>query len=399
MKGRPAGPRNPPEGRLRIGFVFDDSLDVNDGVQQYIVTLGRELARRGHEVHYLVGETSRHPVPGIHPLAHNVMVAFNGNRMRIPLPAGRGKIRRVLSETPFDVLHVQAPYSPFLAGRVLESADPRTGVVATYHIASTGRLQYEAGRLLGVVNRHSHSRVDRVIAVSPAAAAYARGTAGADALVIPNPVDTARFRRALAYYGPEPVARLRSGGPHVVFLGRFVERKGPQALLRALAWGRREGVFPPGMHVTMGGRGPLLDECRRMAEGIDMRVDFPGFISEADKPELLASADVAVFPSTVGETFGIVLLEAMACGALILAGDNPGYRYTLEGDDDSLFPISGPDATADLAKKIARALDDPAWAGRVRARQAGLLSHYEVASVADRTESVYRKAIQDRATM
>ena len=158
---------------LRIGFVFDDTLDVLDGVQQHIVTLGQELARRGHEVHYLVGETHDSPVPNTHPMSRNVMVRFNGNRMRIPLPANTRHIREVLDEYDFDILHVQAPYSPFMAARVLDHAHQRTGVVATYHIASADLASRIGGRALGLVNMHSHRRVDEVIAVSQIAAQYA----------------------------------------------------------------------------------------------------------------------------------------------------------------------------------------------------------------------------------
>lgn len=114
----------------RIAFVFDDTLDVLDGVQQHIVTLGKELARRGHDVHYLVGQTEHSPVPNTHAMSRNVMVRANGNRMRIPLPASRRLIARTLAEGGFDILHVQAPYSPFMAGRVLEAASPDTGTIS-----------------------------------------------------------------------------------------------------------------------------------------------------------------------------------------------------------------------------------------------------------------------------
>ena len=104
---------------LTIGFVFDDTLDALDGVQQHIITIGTELVRRGHDVHYLVGETHHSPVPQTVSLARNVMVSFNGNRMRIPLPVRKREIRAALAHNNYDILHIQAPYSPLFGGRVL----------------------------------------------------------------------------------------------------------------------------------------------------------------------------------------------------------------------------------------------------------------------------------------
>ena len=377
---------------LTIGFVFDDTLDVLDGVQQHIVTLGRELSRRGHDVHYLVGETHDSPVPNTHPLSRNVMVRFNGNRMRIPLPANRARIRETLADHDFDILHVQAPYSPFMAGQVLSLAAPSTGVVATYHIASADMLSRIGGRALGLVNAPTHRRVDEVIAVSQVAAQYAASTAHVRGVVIPNPVDVARFADE-----PGPVcARTRRDGPLVVFLGRFVPRKGAELLLDAIAYGEAHGLFPEGFHVAFAGKGPLLDECRRRAETLRTPVEFLGFAEEEDKPALLAAADIAVFPATGGESFGIVLLEAIASGSgVTLAGDIPGYRSTLLGDGDALFDVGADHARA-LAERIRRALTDKAWAHALHMRERALLGRYDVRTVADEVEDVYRRAIADR---
>lgn len=375
---------------LTIGFVFDDTLDALDGVQQHIITIGTELARRGHDVHYLVGETHHSPVPQTVSLARNVMVSFNGNRMRIPLPVRKRDIRAALAHNNYDILHIQAPYSPLFGGRVLECAPQSTGVVATYHIAPIDRRARYGGRALGLVNAHSHRRVDEVIAVSQVAAQYAQFTSHTHGTIIANPVNVEKFATA-AHRATRDAAH-----PHIVFLGRLVPRKGAQLLLDALDYGERHGMFPmPGLHVTIAGDGPLMDDCVQRAARLRTPVQFVGTVDEG-KADLLASADVAVFPAIGGETFGIVLPEAIASGAgVTLAGDNPGYRWTMRGDEDALFSV-GPDHARVLAERIERALTDAPWARRLHAREEALLDRYNVQAVTDEVEQVYARAIADR---
>ena len=375
---------------LTIGFVFDDTLDALDGVQQHIITIGTELARRGHDVHYLVGETHHSPVPQTVSLARNVMVSFNGNRMRIPLPVRKREIRAALAHNNYDILHIQAPYSPLFGGRVLECAPQSTGVVATYHIAPIDRRARYGGRALGLVNAHSHRRVDEVIAVSQVAAQYAQFTSHTHGTIIANPVNVEKFATA-AHRATRDAAH-----PHIVFLGRLVPRKGAQLLLDALDYGDRHGMFPmPGLHVTIAGDGPLMDDCVQRAARLRTPVQFVGTVDEG-KADLLASADVAVFPAIGGETFGIVLPEAIASGAgVTLAGDNPGYRWTMRGDEDALFSV-GPDHARVLAERIERALTDAPWARRLHAREEALLDRYNVQAVTDEVEQVYARAIADR---
>ena len=375
---------------LTIGFVFDDTLDALDGVQQHIITIGTELARRGHDVHYLVGETHHSPVPQTVSLARNVMVSFNGNRMRIPLPVCKREIRAALAHNNYDILHIQAPYSPLFGGRVLKCAPQSTGVVATYHIAPIDRRARYGGRALGLINAHSHRRVDEVIAVSQVAAQYAQFTAHTHGTIIANPVNVEKFATA-AHRATRDAAH-----PHIVFLGRLVPRKGAQLLLDALDYGERHGMFPmPGLHVTIAGDGPLMDDCVQRAARLRTPVQFVGTVDEG-KTDLLASADVAVFPAIGGETFGIVLPEAIASGAgVTLAGDNPGYRWTMRGDEDALFSV-GPDHARVLAERITRALTDAPWARRLHAREEALLDRYNVQAVTDEVEQVYARAIADR---
>jgi phosphatidylinositol alpha-mannosyltransferase len=147
--------------------------------------------------------------------------------------------------------------------------------------------------------------------------------------------------------------------PTILFLGRLVPRKGCLTLLQA-AKILREADEVPTFRIVICGKGPLEASLRRYATDnkLDDYIEFTGFVTEADKPRYYASADISVFPSSAGESFGIVLLEAMASGrAVVLAGDNPGYASVMEPRPELLFAATEP---AVLARKIKTLLDDQA---------------------------------------
>lgn len=374
---------------MKIGMVFDDSLDKPDGVQQFVLTLGRWLAANGHDVHYLTGETKRTDLPNLHSLSRNVNVRFNQNRMAIPLPADRGPIREVLTREQFDVLHVQVPYSPAMAARVIKAAGPKTAVVGTFHIAPHSSLVTIANRMLGLYVRSTLKRFDAMTATSVPAQDFARQTFYIDSDVVPLPLELERF------YSAEPFARY-AGTKNVVFLGRLVERKGCRYLLEAVARIHDDGAWPEGARAIVCGKGPLEAALRNFTvrRGIDGLVEFVGYISEEDKPRYLASADVVVYPSTGGESFGIVLLEAMAASrGVVLAGNNPGYASVMAPRPESLFD---PRATAMLAQKMLELLVDTKARAIAHSWQREYVRQFDINQVGKRFLSVYQRALQRR---
>jgi len=375
--------------KLTVGLVLDDSLDKPDGVQQYVLIVGQWLAAQGHKVHYLVGHTTRGDLANLHSLSRNVKVKFNQNRMAMPLPASLPAIRKVLAAAHFDVLHVQVPYSPALAGRIIKAADPTTAVVGTFHVLPHSRMVSLANRLLSVLVRGSLRRFDVITSNTAATAAFAKKTFGVDGPVIPLPLPLAHF------YGAKPFARYKQGKT-VVFLGRLVERKGCQYLLRAVAQAVKNGTWPDGTRVVVCGAGPLEATLRAFvaAHGLQKIVEFTGYISEADKPRYLASADVVVYPSTGGESFGIVLLEAMAASSgVVLAGNNPGYASTMAPRPQSLFD---PHDSAALAQKIVAALTDHKLKAAAVAWQKEYVKQFDVPVIGKRITELYEQALHKR---
>lgn len=327
----------------KIGLVLDTSLDPSDGVQQYVIAVGMWLQQAGHDVHYLVGETSRTDLLNIHSLSRNMNVRFNGNRTTIPLPTSKRKLRAFVRQEQFDILHVQTPHHPLMAQRLICATDPRTAVIATFHILPYNQLVRVANKLLGLLLRPSLKRIDTMLAVSPAAAEFEQQTFGVAAQVLPNVFDYQRFASA------KPMATYNDKTITILFLGRLVPRKGCQTLLEAVA--QLDRATLPKFRVVICGKGPLLAQLQAYVAKHDLAdsVEFVGFVSEADKPAYYASADIAVFPSSSGESFGIVLIEAMASGrAAVLAGNNPGYASVMAPQPTLLFNPTDPAALAAL---------------------------------------------------
>lgn len=372
---------------MKIAFVLDDSIDRPDGVQQYTLTIGAYLRELGHDVHYVCSEASRTDVT-VHSLARNTKVTFNGNDLRIPLPTSSRQLREFLARERFDVIHVQMPHSPLFASRVVTQARRVQGdsvrIVGTFHILPDSRLSALGTRALGLLLRRNVQHFDQFCAVSAPAADFAHSTLGIDCEVIPNAVDITQFAQAVHTTRPE-----RTNGDTLViaFLGRLVPRKGALELLAALA--RLPAAVRNRLDVRIGGKGPLLAACQSLIDnyGLAKTVSLVGFVSEEDKPQFYADADVAVFPATGGESFGIVLIEAMAAGAgVVIGGDNPGYRSVLGDRPEVIVNARSPQK---LANAIAALVDNPALRADLHREQAERVQEFDVAVVGARLMEFY----------
>lgn len=373
----------------KIAFVLDDSLDSTDGVQQYVLTIGAWFSSQGHEIHYIVGETARTDIPNIHSISRNIKVRFNHNRMSIPLPASKKRIHRLLAEQEFDVIHVQMPFSPMLAGRVIKAAGPQTAVVGTFHIAPHSRLVHMCSWALAQITRRAVHRFDELMSVSRVAQEFAWQTYAVESAVVPNTLNLQPF------YGAKPLSDYRRT-TNIVFLGRLVERKGCSHLLNAVKRLHDAGTLPKDCQVIICGGGPLESTLKTFVakSGLSKIVHFTGFISEADKPRYLAGADIAVYPSTGGESFGIVLIEAMAASrGVVLAGNNPGYAGVIGERPEALFE---PTDEEQFAVKLQRFLDNPRLRQKSHEWQQQFVRKFDVPNVADEISVVYDQALHKR---
>ncbi|QQS19540.1 glycosyltransferase family 4 protein [Candidatus Saccharibacteria bacterium] len=374
---------------MKIGFVLDDTLDNPNGIQQYMLCVGRWLQKHGHEVYYIVGESHRTDVENMFSVSTNINVRFNGNKLSMPAPASYKKLRWLLDDLKLDVLHVQAPYSPFLAGRLIRSVKPSVAVVGTFHILPYSRASRLGSDILGKINTSTAKRFDAMMAVSAPTQVFAGRYYGFRSIVVANPF----------YHDQFSVARRGKNKPHVVkkivFLGRLVTRKGPRELLEAVALLYSTNLTKVKYEVTIAGRGPLLNELNRFVEkqGLSKVVTFTGFVEENKKAELLASGDLVVFPSTSGESFGISLLEGMAASqGVVLAGDNLGYACVV-ADKKQLF---NPRDTEAFAKLLANWLDDDTGRESMARLQQQYVRQYDIDEIGPKIVAVYNQALQKR---
>jgi len=370
--------------KLTIGLVFDSSLDSTDGVPQYVICLGQWLSEQGHQVHYLVGQTKRTDLPNVHSLARNLSVKFNGNKTTIPYYANTKAVNEVLNSIKFDVLHIQVPYHPFLSAKIIKKADKSVAIIGTFHILPYGPMSSSGNRILGLWLKSSTKRFGAMLAVSKAAADFCKSSFKIDAYVIPNMIDVKRFTSINV--------KKRDTDVNILFLGRLVERKGAMTLLKALKLLETESDLP-GYKLRICGKGAERSRLEQYVKDnkLSDKVSFAGFISEEDKPKYYASADIAVFPSKSGESFGIVLIEAMASGSsAVLAGNNPGYASVLESRPELLFDPYNP---SELKNLLATYLRDQALRHSMAAWGKEFAANYDKDVVGPKIVNVYLEAL------
>lgn len=337
---------------MRIGLVSPYSFDVPGGVQFHIRDLAEYLIRAGHRVSVLAPADEGTELPDhVVPAGRAVPIRYNGSTARLLFgPVAATKVSRWLEEGDFDVVHIHEPLVPSLS--VLSLWATTAPVVATFHTSNVrSRVMQAAYPLL----RPSIEKIHGRIAVSEDARRTVTTHIGGDAVVIPNGVDTAAFARAERV----PEWSGTPGRPTLVFLGRIDEpRKGLPVLADAMPQILDE---VPGARLLVIGPGGAEAARSRLPERVRAATDFLGALSDEDKASALASADLYLAPHTGGESFGIVLVEAMAAGAPVLASDLAAFQRVLDGGRSGMagatFANERPD---DLAARAVELLRDPA---------------------------------------
>jgi phosphatidylinositol alpha-mannosyltransferase len=349
---------------MRIGMVCPYAFDVPGGVQFHVRDLTEYLIGLGHEVQVLApADDDLDLPPYLTSCGRAVPVRYNGSVARLTFgPVTSARATRWLDQGAFDVVHIHEPVTPSVSVLTLWATD--APVVATFH---TSNLRSRAMQAAYPLLRPSLEKIVGRIAVSEAARRTVTSHLGGDAVVIPNGVCVDAFARA----GVREQWRGTISAPTLAFLGRIDEpRKGLPVISAAMEHILRER---PGTRLLIAGPGDVQAARERMSPEVSAASTFLGLVTDEDKAALFASVDAYVAPHTGGESFGIVLVEAMAAGAPVVASDLAAFTAVLDGQANGRLFTTG-DASACAAAVLGLLADGDEQArlrtaGRQRARR------------------------------
>ncbi|MDQ5972483.1 MAG: hypothetical protein QG553_642 [Patescibacteria group bacterium] len=368
---------------MKIGIVCPYDIDRGGGVQEHVLAQAAELQKRGHNVTILTPKPRKHK-PG---KIGNVKVIFIGNSTKVKTPIKtslelgaslkKDEVDDILASEGFDLLHIHEPEVPFLGAQIVAKAS--CPIIATFHAIhpetpfartiETVRIPY---------SKSIFTKLTELTAVSDAAAIFVRERTGRNVNIIPNGIDLNKYA-----FKPQTKAPAQK---KILYIGRLEKRKGVIYLIKAYA---ELAKHRSDISLQLVGDGDLKDSLQSYIDDNDIpRVTFMGYVSEAKKLTLLHNASVFCSPALYGESFGIVLLEAMASGTVTIAGDNVGYAGVLNGT--GRLSLVNPKHTKEFSRRLDVFLDD------VGLRQTWLdwaeqnVKQYDYPKVVDHYEKLYR---------
>ena len=346
--------------------------------------LARELGRFGHQVQVLAPHSPSREcqeTAKFVPLGRSVPLPSGGSIARVSLSWWLyPKVRSLLREEEFDIIHLHEPMAPILPLCVLEFSNAVN--VGTFHATNNHTHLY---KLSSLVVKRWHRRLHGGIAVSPAAYSYVNSAFPGDYQIIPNGIDVEHFTQNAV-----PWPQFRDGKTNILFVGRLEKRKGLRYLLDAYS---RVKWDLPNIRLLVVGSGNLdKDSHRIMAARALQDVEFIGPVSQEDLPRYYATADIFCSPATGSESFGIVLLEAMAASKPVVASDIEGYASIMsDGRQGILVPPKDSEA---LAAALARLVQDPSLRRQMGDEGRLTVEQYRWPEVARRVEDYYYQCLE-----
>jgi len=368
---------------VKIGIVSPYAYPRPGGANSYIREQYEQLRALGHEVRIITAPWGDDPpAQDVIQIGQAIAIPYNGSIGRITLSLRlEWLVEHMLKRERFDVIHHHEPLVPFLSLQILDSA--RCPSVATFHAFGGFSLSYWLGRPIG--ERYMGKLAAR-IAVSSAAKHFVSRYFPGEYRIIPNGVDVEFYASA------RPFPEYRDGKVNILFVGRFEPRKGAKYLLKAYAALKRTH---PETRLIFLSAGPQLGEMRRFVRRERLGdVLFAGRVSDADKARFLRTADIFCAPSTGQESFGIVLLEAMAAGRAVIASDIHGYKKVVQRNVSGLL-VEPKDPEA-LCRSIARLIEDPALRERLGRAGAERAREFDWPHVARQLVEVYEELLDGR---
>ncbi|CAB4334228.1 MAG: glycosyltransferase [Actinobacteria bacterium] len=370
--------------RMNIGIVCPYAWDIPGGVSAHVHGLSLALMRLGHTVSVLAPAEDEDNLPDfVVSTGKPRAVRYNGSVARLSFgPITARKVSRWIDEGKFDILHIHEPLAPSLS--VLACWAGKGPIVATWHSSM------ERSRMLLSLSRLAQTAMEKItarIAVSEAARTTLVEHVGGDAIVIPNGVDTQEFADA------QPMVGWPGSDQALVFLGRIDEsRKGLKVLIDALP---NLMSTRPKLRLLIGGPGDVGDLLEGLPAHVTSQIVFHGRVRDEDKASLLASGTIYVAPNTGGESFGIVLLEAMAAGTPVVASDLAAFKKVLNNSQAGRT-FQNEDSQS-LSTVLGALLDDEVELSRLKTAGLARAREFDWTTVSQQIvevyESVYRPGV------
>jgi phosphatidylinositol alpha-mannosyltransferase len=373
---------------MKIGLICPYSINKHGGVMEVVLALKAGLQVRGHDVKLIT------PLPrGTEPDDHPEDVIFFGTSIdfksvshttaQISSVADTTEVDAILASEEFDILHFHEPWIPFMSRQLLQRS---TSVnIATFHSKIPETLMTRT--VIKVVEPYLKSvmkYLDIYTAVSESGAEYVTGLTDEPITIIPNGVDLVKYQKA-ATANKKP----KDAPGTILFIGRLERRKGVKYLLRAFQVLTQDN---PQLKLVIAGDGPERERLELMAEDLKLpNVSFLGYVSEELKLQLLAEADLLCSPALFGESFGIVLLEAMATGTVCVAGNNSGYIDVMQ--ELGAISIINPDDTQEFARRLDTLLHETGLRSLWQKWATGYVKQFSNDNIVDRYQELYREVL------
>jgi phosphatidylinositol alpha-mannosyltransferase len=372
--------------KMKIGLVCPYNINKHGGVLEVVLALYRGLKAKGHDVKIIT------PTPRGEDPDETEDVIFIGTSTDFPSPASTttqvssiddgDKVDAILEKEKFDILHFHEPWNPLLSRQLLQRS---TSVnIATFHSkVPEAILTRTVVRVVTPYLKSVMSYLHELTAVSASGADYAATITDQSITIIPNGVD-------LKTYAPKKVKKDHVSKT-ILYIGRLERRKGVKYLLRAFSVFSQDN---PNVKLLIAGDGPDREKLELLAEDLGIsNISFLGYVSEELKLQLLNEADVFCSPAVFGESFGIVLLEAMAMGVVCVAGNNSGYSDLMQGV--GAISIINPEDTPEFARRLNTLLKETDLRTVWQKWAASYVKQFDYPKVVDQYEDFYRQALKE----
>ena len=369
---------------MKIAMVSPYDFTWPGGVTAHVAQLARALGRSGHEVQVLAPHSPSRDFQDsdlLVPFGRSVPLPSGGSTARVTLSWWLyPKIRALLKKEQFDIIHLHEPMVPILPLCVLEFS--KSVNVGTFHASYSRQHLYRAFQ---PIIKRWQKRLHGSIAVSPAAMRYVNNTFPGEYEIIPNGIDYKHFSANVA-----PLPQYQDGKLNILFVGRLEKRKGLRYLLEA--YSKLKWEMPNTRLIVVGPGNPDKESYRILSSHGLRDVEFAGRVSYDELPRYYATADIFCSPATGGESFGIVLLEAMSAGKPVVASDIEGFRGIMTDGEQGLL-VTKKD-TGGLANALGRLARDPELRSKLGGQGSRSAEDYRWEVVASRVEEYYNRCIQ-----